>query len=80
LPASIKSQQFRFDWAVRSGIRVRGAGVHQEVRMQTGLHAVGWSLQRLSIVLALGAIAAILAYSTLIFVIVAVQAVAAFGQ
>jgi hypothetical protein len=53
---------------------------NQEVTMNTGLHAVGWGLQRLTIVLVATAFAALLAYSLLVFVLVAVQAVASFGQ
>lgn len=48
--------------------------------MQPGLHAIGWGLQRLAILLGVTAIAAVLAYSALVFVIVAIQAVTAFGQ
>ena len=48
--------------------------------MQTGLHAIGWGLQRLGIVLGITAFAAILAYSVLIFVIVVGQTAATFGQ
>jgi hypothetical protein len=48
--------------------------------MQTGLHAIGWGLQRFSIVLGATAVVAMLAYATLVFVIVAVQAAAAFGS
>jgi hypothetical protein len=47
--------------------------------MQTGLHAVIWTLQRVSIVVGGVAIAACLAYVGLVFVIVAVQAAAALG-
>ena len=53
---------------------------NQEVTMNTGLHAVGWGLQRLTIVLVATAFAAVLAYATWVFVIVAIQAVASFGQ
>jgi hypothetical protein len=48
--------------------------------MQTGLHAIGWGLQRLTIGLVLTVFAALLAYAALIFVIVTIQAVQAFGQ
>lgn len=48
--------------------------------MQTGLHAVGWGLQRLAIVLGVTVVAALLAYAILVFVMVTVQAVAGFGQ
>ena len=48
--------------------------------MNTGLHAVGWGLQRLTVVLVATAFAAVLAYATWVFVIVAIQAVASFGQ
>jgi hypothetical protein len=48
--------------------------------MHTGLHAIGWALPRLAVVLALSAFAIILTYSVIVFVIVAIQAVGAFGQ
>ncbi len=48
--------------------------------MQTGLHAVGWDLQRMGIALAILVFGAFFAYATLVFVIVVVQGVAAFGQ
>lgn len=48
--------------------------------MNTGLHAVGWGLQRLTIALLATAFGAILAYALLVFVIVVIQAVAGFGQ
>jgi hypothetical protein len=48
--------------------------------MNTGLHAIGWGLPRLAIALVVTVFAALIAYSILVFVIVAVQAVAAFGQ
>lgn len=48
--------------------------------MQPGLHALGWGLQRLAIAVGLTVFAAILAYSALVFVMVTVQAVGAFGQ
>jgi uncharacterized membrane protein YtjA (UPF0391 family) len=53
---------------------------NQEVTMNTGLHAVGWGLQRLTIALLATAFGAILAYALLVFVIVVIQAVAGFGQ
>jgi hypothetical protein len=52
----------------------------QEVTVQAGLHAVSSGLQRLGIVLVATAVAAILAYATLIFVIVVVQAAQSFGH
>jgi hypothetical protein len=48
--------------------------------MHTGLHAVGWGLSRLAIVLGLIALGAVLAYVVLIFVIVVIQAGNSFGQ
>jgi hypothetical protein len=48
--------------------------------MNTGLHAVGWGLQRLTLVLAAAAFAVLLAYAAWIFVIVALLGVASFGQ
>jgi hypothetical protein len=48
--------------------------------MQTGLHAVGWGLQRLSIAIGAAVLAAVLAYVALVVVIVVVQSVEAFGQ
>jgi hypothetical protein len=48
--------------------------------MQTGLHAIGWGMQRLAIALGGLAFAAIVAYVTWVFVIVAVQAVAGLNH
>jgi hypothetical protein len=48
--------------------------------MHTGLHAIGWGLPRLAIVLCLAVVATPIAYSILVFILVLVQAVAAFGQ
>jgi hypothetical protein len=48
--------------------------------MQTGLHATGWGLQRLAIVLGATVFAAIFAYVLLVAVIVGIQAAAALGQ
>ncbi len=48
--------------------------------MNTGLHAIGWGLQRLGIALAVTAMAALLAYVTLVTVIVVGQAASSFGQ
>lgn len=48
--------------------------------MQSGLHAVGLGFQRLGIVAGFLAFGVILAYAVLVFGIVAVQAVGAFGQ
>ena len=48
--------------------------------MHTGLHAVGWGLSRLAIVLGLIELGAVLAYVVLIFVIVVIQAGNSFGQ
>jgi hypothetical protein len=48
--------------------------------MHTGLHAIGWALPRLAIVLGLSVLAILLAYAVLVFVIVAIQAVGALGQ
>jgi hypothetical protein len=45
--------------------------------MQAGLHAIGWGMQRLAITLVGLVLAVIFAYITLVFVIVAVQAVGA---
>jgi hypothetical protein len=42
--------------------------------MHTGLHAIGWGLPRLAIVLAVTVLAIVIAYSMLVFAIVAVQA------
>jgi hypothetical protein len=48
--------------------------------MQTGLHALGWGLQRFAI--AVGAVALLIffAYVTLVIVIVVGQAASSFGQ
>jgi hypothetical protein len=48
--------------------------------MQPGLRAIGWGVQRLAIALAATVFAAVLAYSVVVFVMVAVQAVTAFKQ
>jgi hypothetical protein len=48
--------------------------------MQTGLHALGWGLQRLSIAVGAVILAAILAYVTLVVAIVVMQGIAAFSQ
>ena len=48
--------------------------------MQTGLHAISWSLQRLSIVLGGIVLAAVLAYLTWVFVIVVIQAAAGLSH
>jgi hypothetical protein len=48
--------------------------------MHTGLHAIGWGLSRFTLALGAAAVIAVLAYTTLVFVIIAVQAVSAFGQ
>ena len=45
--------------------------------MQTGLHAIGWSMQRLAVALAALVSAAVLAYMVWVFVLVLVQGVAA---
>jgi hypothetical protein len=52
----------------------------QEVIMNTGLHAVGSGLQRVALGLGAAAFAVLLAYAMWIFVIVALQGVASFGQ
>lgn len=49
-------------------------------RMHTGLHAVGWGLQRLAIALGIVVLAAILAYISWVFIIVAGQALSALAQ
>jgi hypothetical protein len=48
--------------------------------MQTGLHAIGWGLQRLGIVLGAIVLAACVSYVTLVFVIVAIQAAAGLSH
>jgi len=48
--------------------------------MRTGLHAIRWGLPRIAIALGITVLAALVAYATWVFVIVAVQSVAAFGQ
>lgn len=48
--------------------------------MHTGLHALGWGTSRLLFALGAAAFAILLAYSTLVFVIVVVQAANAFGS
>ena len=48
--------------------------------MRTGLHAVGWGLQRLALALGVAAVTIVLAYSALVFVLVAGQAISAWGQ
>jgi hypothetical protein len=48
--------------------------------MNTGVHAIGWGLSRLAIVVGITVFGAIFAYVILVFVIVAGQAAAALGQ
>ena len=48
--------------------------------MQATLHAFGWGLQRLGIVVAVTFFAALLAITIFVTVFVAIQAIAAFGQ
>ena len=48
--------------------------------MQATLHAFGWGLQRLGIVLAVTLFAALLTITIFVTVLVAIQAAAAFGQ
>jgi len=64
------------------GLRLSGNTLtpKQEVLMQTGIHAVGWGLQRLSIAIGAAVLAAILAYVGLVVVIVVIQSVQAFGH
>lgn len=47
---------------------------------RTGLHVLSWGVQRLGIAIALTALAVLLAYCTLVIVLVTIQAAAAFGQ
>ena len=48
--------------------------------MDRGLHAVGWGLQRLGITLGVLVIAALLAYTTWVVVIVIGQAITGWAQ
>jgi hypothetical protein len=48
--------------------------------MQTGLHAIGWGLPRLAIALAAVVFAILLAYTTWVFAIVAIQALNAMAH
>jgi hypothetical protein len=48
--------------------------------MQTGLHAVGWGLQRLAVAAVAAVFLAVFAYAMLVFVLVAIQAAGTFGQ
>jgi hypothetical protein len=48
--------------------------------MQTGLHAMSWGLQRLGVAIVAAAFLAVFAYATLVFVLVAIQAAASFGN
>jgi hypothetical protein len=48
--------------------------------MHAGLHAIGWGFQRFAIALGMVVVAAVFAYITWVFVILAVQAVSALGQ
>jgi hypothetical protein len=48
--------------------------------MNAGLHAVRWGLSRCAIALGLAALAVVLAYVVLVFVLVAIQAVGGIGQ
>jgi hypothetical protein len=48
--------------------------------MQTGLHAIGWGLQRLAIAVGAAALLIFFAYVVLVTVIVVGQAASTFGQ
>lgn len=48
--------------------------------MHAGIHAVGTGAQRLGVVLLLAAFAIVMAYAVLVFAILVVQSVSAFGQ
>jgi hypothetical protein len=48
--------------------------------MQATLHAFGWGLQRLGIVLAVTFFAALLAITVFVTVLVSINAIGAFGQ
>jgi hypothetical protein len=48
--------------------------------MQTGLHAVGWGLQRLGLAVAILLFVPLFAYAIVVAVVVVGQAAAAFGQ
>ena len=48
--------------------------------MQTGLHALGWGLQRLGFALALLLFVPLFAYAIVVAVVVVGQAITAFGQ
>ena len=48
--------------------------------MRIGLHAIGWGLPRLAIVIGVTVFAALLAYSALVFAIVVVQTITEFGH
>jgi hypothetical protein len=48
--------------------------------MQTGLHAIGWGLQRMGITLAVLVFGAVFAYAMWVIVIVVGQAAAGWGQ
>ncbi len=57
-----------------------GSGaLDQEITMQTGLHAVGWGLQRLIFVLGVTVFAAVFAYIILVFAIIVVKGVGAIA-
>jgi hypothetical protein len=43
--------------------------------MHTGLHAIGWSLPRLAIVVVAAVFATLIVYSALVFGIIAIQAI-----
>jgi hypothetical protein len=48
--------------------------------MMKGLHALGWGLQRLGIVLGMTVFAALLTFATFVAVLIVIQAAASFGQ
>jgi hypothetical protein len=52
---------------------------HEEVMMNTGLHALTWGLQRLGIALAVVVFVPLVALTILVAVIVVGQAAATFG-
>jgi hypothetical protein len=69
-------------WAPLPGDPVPGSGRQEEVRhmVLSGLHALGWGLQRLGFVLAVTFLAAILAIAIIVTVLVGIQAATEFGQ
>jgi hypothetical protein len=81
--AASKAEVGPLPWGVtpKGTLRPLRAGAQEEVEnmKHAGLHALNWGLQKLAIVLAVTFVA-LLAVAVFVTVLVAIQAVATFGQ